>query len=217
MRILHFEENCNCDQKNTHKNFNFIILEKESTVTATLKQELEESNRKSKESTDKMQARINSVLRENELLKHQLKKYVGAVQKLRDGPQAHETLAQLEGQDSKILNEKYVDYHFEASEYEKKLIQVAEMHGELLEFNEHLQKLLQSKDALIKRLRDELVDLRGPLPDVMDDEHMDDETISIISDAESNTGRTLINIWIPSVFLSGSGNSTHHVYQVGKI
>ena len=44
-----------------------------------------------------MQARINSILRENELLKHQLKKYVGAVQKLRDGPQAHETLAQLEG------------------------------------------------------------------------------------------------------------------------
>ena len=35
--------------------------------------------------------------RENELLKHQLKKYVGAVQKLRDGPQAYETLAQLEG------------------------------------------------------------------------------------------------------------------------
>ena len=33
----------------------------------------------------------------------------------------------------------YVDYHFEASEYEKKLVQVAEMHGELLEFNEHLQ------------------------------------------------------------------------------
>ena len=33
----------------------------------------------------------------NELLKHQLKKYVGAVQKLRDGPQAYETLAKLEG------------------------------------------------------------------------------------------------------------------------
>ena len=70
-----------------------------------------------------MQARINSILRENELLKHQLKKYVGAVQKLRDGPQAHETLAQLEGQANKNKgDEKYVDYHFEASEYEKKLI-----------------------------------------------------------------------------------------------
>ena len=128
------------------------VLEKESTVTSNLKQELDESNRKSKENSDKMQARINSILRENELLKHQLKKYVGAVQKLRDGPQAHETLAQLEGQANKNKgDDKYVDYHFEASEYEKKLIQVAEMHGELLEFNEHLQKLLQSKDMLIKR------------------------------------------------------------------
>jgi hypothetical protein len=26
--------------------------------------------------------------------------------------------------------------------------------------------------------------------------------------------RPLINIWIPSVFLSGSGSTTHHVYQV---
>ena len=38
--------------------------------------------------------------------------------------------------------------------------QVAEMHGELLEFNEHLQKTIQSKDVYIKRLRDELVNLK---------------------------------------------------------
>ena len=67
------------------------------------------------------------------------------------------------------------------------------------------------------RLRDELVDLRGPLPDTLE-EDQDDETLSIISDSnESNAGggRTLINIWIPSVFLSGSGSGgTHHVYQV---
>ena len=80
------------------------LLEKESATTAGLKQELNEANRKAKDSTDKMQARINSILRENELLKHQLKKYVGAVQKLRDGPQAHETLAQLEGM--------YLNYFF---------------------------------------------------------------------------------------------------------
>ena len=67
-----------------------------------------------------------------------------------------------QGQGSRLGN--YVDYHFEASEYEKKLIQVAEMHGELLEFNEHLQKVLQSKDSLIRRLRLDLVELRGPLP-----------------------------------------------------
>ena len=39
------------------------------------------------------------------------------------------------------------------------------MHGELLEFNESLQKSVQSRDAAISRLRAELVLLRGPLPE----------------------------------------------------
>lgn len=197
------------------------LLEKEAASTALLKQDLGEANKKAKDSSDKLQVRINSILRENELLKHQLKKYVGAVQKLRDGPQAHETLAHLEGQENNRSESKYVDYHFEASEYERKLIQVAEMHGELLEFNEHLQKLLQSKEGQIKRLKDELIDLRGPLPDY--DEEIIDDNLSVVSEAESNmtsvslnTARSLINIWIPSVFLSGTGNgnSHYHVYQV---
>ena len=58
------------------------LLEQESSINAGLKQELSENSRKAKESTDKMQARINSISRENELLKHQLKKYVGAVDRL---------------------------------------------------------------------------------------------------------------------------------------
>lgn len=58
-----------------------------------------------------------------------------------------------------------MDYHFEASEYEKKLIQVAEMHGELLEFNEHLQRVAQQKEAAMARMRQELEALRGPLPE----------------------------------------------------
>ena len=36
---------------------------------------------------EKLESRNSVLSRENELLKHQLKKYVGAVQKLRDGPQ----------------------------------------------------------------------------------------------------------------------------------
>ena len=41
--------------------------------------------------------------------------------------QAYETLARLESQnDSNEINNKYVDYHYEASEYEKKLIQVSQ-------------------------------------------------------------------------------------------
>lgn len=195
------------------------LLEKEALSSASLKEELAEAGRKAKETNEKLDVRIASLSRENELLKHQLKKYVGAVQKLRDGPQAYETLAQLEGKTPKE-DEKgnYVDYHYEASEYEKKLIQVAEMHGELLEFNEHLQKVLHNKESLLRRLREELVDLRGPLPDEEDNE----DAMSTISEADSHMtavsstagGRSLINIWVPSVFLSGGGSGTHHVYQV---
>ena len=141
------------------------LLDEEAQKSASLKEEIELNKRKAIEIKDKQDVKITSLTRENELLKHQLKKYVSAVMKLRDGPQAYETLAKLEGDKNENNGDrKYVDYHFEASEFEKKLIQVAEMHGELLEFNEHLQKIIQGKDAVIRRLKEELVDVRGPLP-----------------------------------------------------
>ena len=144
------------------------LLDEEAQKSASLKEEMELNKRKAIEIKDKQDVKITSLTRENELLKHQLKKYVSAVMKLRDGPQAYETLAKLEGDKNENNGDKkYVDYHFEASEFEKKLIQVAEMHGELLEFNEHLQKIIQGKDAVIRRLREELVDVRGPLPGIL--------------------------------------------------
>ena len=50
------------------------------------------------------------------------------------------------------------------------------MHGELLEFNESLQRTVQTRDAVIGRLRAELVSLRGPLPD--DDDMGDTASLS---------------------------------------
>lgn len=41
--------------------------------------------------------------------------------------------------------------------------QVAEMHGELIEFNERLYRSLMAKDHLIVQMRQELIDLRGPV------------------------------------------------------
>ena len=38
---------------------------------------------------------------------------------------------------------------------------MAEMHGELLEFNENLQKTVQTKDGIIARLKEDLISLRG--------------------------------------------------------
>ncbi|CAG2066103.1 unnamed protein product, partial [Timema podura] len=160
--------------------------------------ELAETRRLNQERSLRSEARIQGLLRENELLKHQLRKYVAAVQMLKsDGSQAHEALASLEPRDTGL----YPDYHHEAQEYEKKLIQVAEMHGELMEFNDRLHRLLQQKDAALHRLREELVDLRGPLPD---DVITSDDDLSITSDYDTNSlcaaARALINIWIPSAF-----------------
>lgn len=41
--------------------------------------------------------------------------------------------------------------------------QVAEMHGELMEFNEMLHRTISSKDSMLRRVQRELVDLRGPV------------------------------------------------------
>ena len=37
------------------------------------------------------------------------------------------------------------------------------MHGELMEFNDYLSRQLKQRDNLVKRLQDELIDLRGPV------------------------------------------------------
>ncbi len=43
------------------------------------------------------------------------------------------------------------------------VLQVAEMHGELMEFNELLHRQINVKESMLKKLRQELVDLRGPV------------------------------------------------------
>lgn len=39
------------------------------------------------------------------------------------------------------------------------------MHGELIEFNERLHRALVAKEALVSQMRQELIDLRGPVSD----------------------------------------------------
>ncbi|KAJ9595507.1 hypothetical protein L9F63_013272, partial [Diploptera punctata] len=192
------------------------LLEQAHEESSELRAELVESNRQHHEKVERLESRIQALVRENELLKHQLRKYVGAVQMLkRDGTQAHEALASLEASQPKAGDSAYLDYHHEAREYEKKLIQVAEMHGELMEFNDRLHRLLQQKDVALRRLREELVDLRGPLPD---DVATSDDDLSVTSDYDTSSlcaaARALVNIWIPSAFLTGGSSDVHHVYQV---
>lgn len=70
------------------------------------------------------------------------------------------------------------------------------MHGELMELNRRLQISILAKEEIIKRLQEELVSLRGPLP------------------SEDFSLHKLISLWVPSAFLSGRYTDPHHVYQV---
>lgn len=92
---------------------------------------------------------------------------------------------------------------------------MAELHGELMEFQENLQRQLAFKDSCISRMKQELIALRGPLPHEID-QH--DITSSCNTSQESlyTLNRPLINIWIPSVFLKGKGTEAHHLYQVSR-
>eukprot|EP00064_Thunnus_orientalis_P007893 superscaffoldBa00000901_g7915 len=84
------------------------------------------------------------------------------------------------------------------------------MHGELIEFNERLYRSLMAKDHLIVQMRQELIDLRGPVPGDLS-QTSDDPSLSDFETAH----RALINVWIPSVFLQGRAANAYHVYQIG--
>ncbi|XP_071152258.1 sorting nexin-29-like [Mytilus edulis] len=192
-----------------------MMLEQEMETSSTLRAEIEDMKVQSSSKQEKETTKYQSLQKENELLKNQLRRYVNAVQMLRAEGSQDESL-QLgvpveEPQPNIPPAKSNIDYSHEASEYEQKLIQVAEMHGELMEFNEMLHRQLNHKEAYIRRLQQELIDLRGPLPR---DLHMHGDQISGNSDSHSVQSKSLINIWIPSAFIRGGPRDNYHVYQV---
>ncbi|XP_035718997.1 sorting nexin-29-like [Vespa mandarinia] len=137
---------------------------------------------------EKHQLQLQTLNRENELLRQQLRKYVTAVQMLR---KESDSTYSIERDTSSIR-------HTEAEQYEAKLIQVADMHAELMEFNAKLTLQLANRDKLIQILQTELECLRG----------------SFNEDGLPLESPCLIHIWIPSVFLTGQPSDIHHVYQI---
>uniref|UniRef100_A0A671V499 Sorting nexin 29 n=1 Tax=Sparus aurata TaxID=8175 RepID=A0A671V499_SPAAU len=186
------------------------LLDGEMEHSAGLRQETDLLKRKLAELEERHTAKVQALARENEVLKVQLKKYVGAVQMLkREGSQALSMLRSSEEQAPVPQNKFMGDIEELAASYERKLIEVAEMHGELIEFNERLYRSLMAKDHLIVQMRQELIDLRGPVPGDLS-QTSDDPSLSDFETAH----RALINVWIPSVFLQGRAANAYHVYQV---
>ncbi|XP_053625369.1 sorting nexin-29 [Plodia interpunctella] len=82
----------------------------------------------SKEKIQKLEKVVLDLSKENDRLKDQMRQYMSAVElgiALKSGGSENE----------------------EVSQYEKKLVQVAEMHAELMEFNQHLQRRLQELES----------------------------------------------------------------------
>ncbi|KAM6165571.1 sorting nexin-29 [Erethizon dorsatum] len=188
------------------------LLDGEMEHSAVLRQEVDTLKRKVTEQEERHTMKIQALARENEVLKVQLKKYVGAVQMLKREGQTAEVVPNLWNVDGEVTvpEQKPGEVAEElASSYERKLIEVAEMHGELIEFNERLHRALVAKEALISQMRQELIDLRGPVPGDLSQTSEDQS----LSDFEISN-RALINVWIPSVFLRGKAANAFHVYQV---
>uniref|UniRef100_A0A671N8P7 Uncharacterized protein n=1 Tax=Sinocyclocheilus anshuiensis TaxID=1608454 RepID=A0A671N8P7_9TELE len=186
------------------------LLDGEMEHSAGLRQEVDSLKKRLAELEERHAAKAQALMRENEVLKVQLKKYVGAVQMLkREGSQALTIQRNCDGPLPAPQNRSVADIEELAANYERKLIEVAEMHGELIEFNDRLYRSLMAKDNLIGQMRQELIDLRGPVPGDLS-QTSDDPSLS---DFET-TQRALINVWIPSVFLQGRAANAYHVYQV---
>ncbi|KAM4525955.1 sorting nexin-29 isoform 2-T2 [Fundulus diaphanus] len=189
------------------------LLDGEMEHSAGLRQETDLLKKKLAELEERHGAKVQALARENEVLKVQLKKYVGAVQMLkREGSPGSDGLSVLRSNEEPVpaLQNKFIgDTEELAASYERKLIEVAEMHGELIEFNERLYRSLMAKDHLIVQMRQELIDLRGPVPGDLS-QTSDDPSLSDFETAH----RALVNVWIPSVFLQGRAANAYHVYQV---
>lgn len=140
--------------------------------------DLATTNRRLQERLDFLQLEKEKILRDNSLLKIQLNKYLAALELLkynhsRGGEAGGETFSSSSSSSNRDDQQQRSNRREdggtssgdgnEVEVYERKLVQVSEMHGELVEFNEHLYRVIQQKDSIIGRLRDELVELRGPV------------------------------------------------------
>ncbi|XP_076645255.1 sorting nexin-29 isoform X1 [Halictus rubicundus] len=164
------------------------ILEQAREDAVASRSQLARLQRQHQNYLERHELQIQALNRENELLRQQLRKYVTAVQMLR------------RDSDATTVSEEdpSLDYHNEAQLYEEKLIQVADMHAELMEFNARLTLQLTDRDRLVKLLQAELECLRGPINE----------------DDLPSEPPCLIHIWIPSAFLTGQSSDIHHVYQI---
>ncbi|XP_061712212.1 sorting nexin-29-like [Cydia pomonella] len=120
-------ELCFTEDESVPEDKSYSILEIREKEYLNLQLKCNHIEQTSKEKILKLEKIILDLSKENDRLKEQLRQYMSAVEM---------------GVALKNNGEEQ-----EAEQYEKKLVQVAEMHAELMEFNQHLQKRLQELES----------------------------------------------------------------------
>lgn len=135
-------ENLDVDALRTRLMAMSEVLEQARDDAVTSRSQLARFQRQHQNQLERHELQLQALNRENELLRQQLRKYVTAVQMLR------------RDSDSTTVSEEdpSLDYHGEAQQYQEKLIQVAEMHAELMEFNARLTMQLTNRQVSFFKL-----------------------------------------------------------------
>ncbi|XP_050672741.1 sorting nexin-29-like [Leptidea sinapis] len=104
------------------------VLESREREFLNLQLKYDSIEQKCKEKVQKLENVVLDLSKENDRLKEQLRTYMSVVE-------MGKALRSNSNDDSEVM------------QYEKKLVQVAEMHAELMEFNQHLQRRLQDFES----------------------------------------------------------------------
>ena len=185
------------NEKGVDKNAQFKIeLDREQRINGMLRDEIELEKSEMKRKEDELSMKLTSITRENELLKTQLKKYVGMVQSM----EIRESLG--------VPQVLPPDIEGTTMEDNEKIIQLSDMYGELMELNERLHRDLVFKNRAIQCMQNTMLSIGIQVPNF--------DTQSIIVDnnqfiSDGILKREFVKIWIPSAFLR---KESHHVYQI---
>ncbi|KAG6449518.1 sorting nexin-29 [Manduca sexta] len=129
-------ELCFTEDESVPDNKNLMsILESREKDFLNLQMKCNQIELASKEKIQKLENVVMDLSKENDRLKEQLRHYMSAVEM---------GIALKSGTSTEKINNQDSD---EVNQYERKLVQVAEMHAELMEFNQHLQHRLQELES----------------------------------------------------------------------
>ena len=178
-----------------------VELDREQMTNGMLRDEIELEKSEMRMREDELAMKVSSVSRENDLLKGQLKKYVGIVQsiEIKDSMGVPRDVS---------LNSPPI-FQEDTNEDDEKILQLSDMYGELMELNERLHRDLIFKNRAILCMQNTMLSLGIQIP-----AFLTPQTVAQDGNQFENEGiltREIVKIWIPSAFLR---EDSYHVYQI---